>query len=200
MPRVDYVRSAEDGKLVKIAVVTDEDRVVYTVSATLYARLGGFSRGEEISEDVLRQIQSEHEYRSAKKKALNILAYADNNERTLAMKLMRGGTRRECAKDVAREMVSLGYINEEEQLDRLVAIDANSKLFGEGRIIRHLASRGYSTSDIRRAIERLVSDGEIDFRKNAKRLLEKYSFRICDTEEKRKILYRYGYKVSLASD
>ena len=200
MPRIDYVRSSEDGKTFKIAVITDEDRVVYTVGGRLYSRLGGFSRGEEISEDALGQIRAEHNYRAAKRKALNILAYADNNERTLAMKLIRGGTDKECAKEVAREMVSLGYINEEAQLDRLVAIDANSKLFGEGRIIRHLASRGYSTSDIRRAVSRLVSSGEIDFKSNAERLLEKYASPDSCAEEKRKILYRYGYRIGLVSD
>ena len=102
MPRIDYVRSSEDGKTVKIAVITDEDRVVYTVGGRLYSRLGGFSRGEEISEDTLLQIRAEHNYRAAKRKALNILAYADNNERTLAMKLIRGGTDKECAKEVLR--------------------------------------------------------------------------------------------------
>ena len=146
MPRIDYVRSSEDGKTVKIAVITDEDRVVYTVGGTLYSRLGGFRRGEEIDEGVLEEIQAEHEYRAAKRKALNILAYADNNERTLTMKLIRGGTQRECAKEVAREMVSLGYINEDRQITSLV-MKYQASLVGRRKIVARLIGKGYRKSE-----------------------------------------------------
>ena len=131
----------------------------------------------------------------AEKKALNILAYADNNKKNLAVKLYRAGFDREIVNTVCEKMVRLGYINESRQLERLVLSEANIKLRGPGRIIAALVAKGYSSSDIREALDTLTESGEIDFSLNARLLIEKKLGNNIDEDEVKKILYKNGYKI-----
>jgi len=191
MPRIVRIK-ADEKKGIYTLTFSDGKSESYTVGARVYSELGGPCRGDLLSEEELAVIKEEHAYRVAKKKALSILSCSDNNEKTVREKLVMRGVGREIAAEVAREMVSLGYIDEERQLERLVMLDANSKLFGEDRIIRHLASRGYSVKDVSETVNRLSECGEIDFSENRKRLLEKHP--TSDREEEKKLLYRYGYR------
>ena len=97
------------------------------------------------------------------------------------------------AAEVVREMVSLGYIDEQRQLSRLITEEANRKLLGPRKIVPKLISKGYSMSDIREALAGLVDTGEVDFDKNRELLLEKHLGLTEDSEEMRKLLFKYGY-------
>jgi SOS response regulatory protein OraA/RecX len=130
----------------------------------------------------------------AEKKALSLLSYADNNRRTLKQKLLRAGFGYEICDTVCEKMLSLGYIDENRQLERLILVEANTKLRGPERIIPALVAKGYSMSDIKAVMRELVKSGEIDFNKNARALISK-KLPDADIEEKRKFLYKNGYKI-----
>ena len=93
------------------------------------------------------------------------------------------------------EMVSLGYIDEARQLERIILSEANARLYGYSKIKARLMAKGYSSDDINRVTKKLVSLGEIDFKENAKKLLQKHFPDGATTEEKKKLLYKNGYKV-----
>ena len=195
MSRVIYVKSDTEKKTVLIGIITDEgEKQSFRIGESVYASLGRPIKGTELDPDSEEKLVSESRYRDAKRRALSILAYSDNSERSLIMKLRNKGVAPELAREVSREMVTLGYVDEQRQLERLVLEDADSKLFGEEKIIRHLATRGYAPGKIRAAISKLVEDGEIDFRKNAERLLLKKLEPDASREERLSLLRKWGYR------
>ena len=108
--------------------------------------------------------------------------------------LARAGFGRDVCERVVRDMLDHGYIDEKRQLERIILVEANTKLRGPMKIIPALAAKGYSTADIREVMSALVESGELDFKKNAKTLLDK-KLPDADGEEKKKFLYKNGYKV-----
>jgi SOS response regulatory protein OraA/RecX len=129
----------------------------------------------------------------ARKKALNILSYADNNKKNLLTKLLRAGFSYDVSSRVCEEMVELGYIDERRQLERLVSVEANQRLRGPYRIIPTLVAKGYSKDMICDVVRELTSSGEVDFEKNARSLIEK-KLPSGSIEERRKLLYKNGFK------
>ena len=195
MATLKYIREAKDSHLLLLGVAEEGESARYTVNSSDFAEIGSPSVGDELDLDQLSVIKSADQICRAKKKALSLLAYADNNERTLKIKLCRAGFSNEIAADVCSEMVSLGYINEKRQLERLVLNEANVKLRGPGRIIPALVSKGYSSADVREIMLNLVESGEIDFSKNARTLLSKKLTDENDSDEKKKLLFKNGYKI-----
>lgn len=194
MARLLYIRDVNNALLL-LGVSEEGECVRYKVSRTLYAELGSPARGAELSDDALFSIREYDLRHRAKKKALSLLSYSDKSEQGLKRRLMESGFSREVSEEATFEMVSLGYINEENQLERLILNEANVKLRGPMKIVPTLAAKGYSTSEIKRVMHRLCESEEIDFKKNAKRLIEKKLHADSDIEEKKKLLYRNGYKV-----
>lgn len=194
MPRLDYIRKKENSTLLLLGVSEEGESARYTVDESVYDGVGAPQRGEELSDSQLREIAFADEYYRAKKKALSLLALADNNERSLKMKLLRYGIRREIAERVVGEMVSLGYIDEGRQLQRFILREANERLVGPYKIIPKLARRGYRGEDIRRAISALVQSGELDFNKNKSILIEKKLGDSPDGDTLEALLYKQGYK------
>ena len=117
------------------------------------------------------------------------------NKKNLATKLYRAGFGRDTVSAVTAEMEGLGYIDERRQLERIILNEANLKLRGPRKIIPTLAAKGYSTSDISSVMSALVDSGEIDFSRNARILAEKKLPDDADSEEKKKLLYKNGYKI-----
>ena len=165
----------------------------YTVRTNVYMDIGSPCRGDEISDDSLEMLMRADEYYRAKRAALSILSYGDNNERTLRTKLRTRSISDEIAAEVVAEMVSLGYIDEQRQLSRLISEEANRKLLGPRKIIPKLLSKGYSMKDVRQVIDELTSSGEVDFDENRQRLLERQGYLADDDEQIKKLLYKYGY-------
>ena len=195
MARLLYIKEIKDSHLLRLGIQEGEETSGYTVSSRLYSEIGSPMRRETLTDEQLVDIKREDEYVRAKKKALSYLAFADNNERTLRTKLIGKGFSREVSCDVAREMVTLGYIDERRQLERLVLTEANVKLAGQNKIVPKLMAKGYSSSDINTVIRELVDSGEIDFRANARRLIEKKLPADADSEEKKKLLFKNGYRI-----
>ena len=195
MATLRFVRDAKDSHLLLLGIVEEGESAHYTVNLSTLRAIGTPSAGDELDEGQMSAIRYTDQLLRAKKKALSILAYADNNRKTLAMKLSRAGFSREIVDAVCREMVESGYINERRQLERLILDEANRKLRGPLRIIPGLVTKGYSSSDVREVLSSLVDSGEIDFNANARLLLEKKLPDQADEEKAKKILYKNGFKI-----
>ena len=195
MATLKYVREIKDSSLLLLGIVGEGESADYTVSLSLYAEIGAPTVGDEIDSASLSAIKYADELYRAKKKALNILAYSDNNQKNLKAKLLRAGFGYEISNRVCEEMVSYGYINEKNQLERLILVEANQKLRGPLRIIPALVSKGYSSSDVKTVLKRLVDEGEVDFRENSRRLAEKKLPDDFDEEDLKKLLYKNGFNV-----
>ena len=194
MARLLYIRDVNDALLL-LGVSEEGESVRYTLSRALYAELGAPAKGAELSDEAMEHIKRYDEGYRAKKKAFSLLSYSDKNEAGLKRRLLQAGFSSEVAEKTAEEMVSLGYVNEERQLERIILSEANVKLRGPMKILPALVAKGYSSSDVRRVMHTLCDSGEIDFRANAKRLIEKRLLKDADIEEKKKFLYKNGYKI-----
>ena len=194
MARLLYIRDVNNSLLL-LGVSEEGESVRYTLSRTLYAEIGSPTKGEELSYEAMELIKGYDEEYRAKKKALSLLSYSDKNEVALKRRLASAGFSREVAERTAEEMVNLGYIDEKRQLERVILNEANIKLRGPMKIIPTLTSKGYSSDDIKAKMRELIASGEIDFKANAKRLVEKRLPGCDDSEEIKKLLYRNGYKI-----
>lgn len=195
MATLKFIREIKDTSLLLLGIVGEGESADYTVNSSLYAEIGSPAVGDEIDYASLSAIKHADEHYRAKKKALNILAYADNNKKNLKAKLIRAGFSYEISDRVCEEMVSYGYINENNQLERLIMIEANQKLRGPLRIVPALVNKGYSSSDVRRVLNRLVDEGEINFKENSLRLAEKKLPDDFDEEDLKKLLYKNGFNL-----
>ena len=191
--RLAYIKEIKNTHLLTLGIDGDGESVRFTVSASAYAAVGRPTVGEELSEHVYAELSYADELYRAEKKALSLLSFADNNERTLMQKLLRAGFCRDVAQSVCERMVMLGYVDEERQLERLILKGANEALLSERRISEKLRAKGYGSSLISRVMTRLVSTGEIDFSENRERLLSRLPGDATD-EERIKLLYKHGYR------
>ncbi len=165
----------------------------YSVSADTYLSLGSPVYGSQISEREFSNIRLEDEGHRAFKKAYGYLSDSDRSRYSLKVKLMQSGFSSD-ASDIAIDRCSeLGYLNEYEQVERAVEREANYKLRGRYYIKRRLSDKGYSLSDINRAIATLTERGDVNFDENFERLVEKKG--ALTEEEITKLKYRFGYKI-----
>ena len=195
MATLKYIREVKDSRLLLLGIAEEGESARYTINQNTYLEIGSPSIGDELDTEAMSCIEYTDRLIRAKKKALNILAYADNNKKSLSMKLYRAGFDRETVESVCDEMVERGYINESRQLERLILNEANVKLRGPGRIVAALMAKGFSSSQIRETISELVASGEVDFSRNARLLLDKKLGDEVDEDEAKKILYKNGYKI-----
>ena len=194
MATLKQIKEIENSHLLRLGISEGEENAVYTVRESVYSELSRPIRGQELYEGEMEIIKAEDEYVRAKRRALYLLSYADNNERTLVAKLRERGFSSGVSAEVARDMVNLGYINETAQLERLITREANERLFGKDKILPRLRAKGYSVSEINSVMERLLLEGDIDFSENEKRLIEKKLPEGATEEERRALLVKYGYR------
>ena len=193
--KILYVRATKEKNLLLLGIAEGEETARYTVSAELYNSIGSPVRGAVLGAEERSFIREyDLEYR-ARKQALSYLSLADNSERNLTLKLIRKGFCREISSRVAAQMVALGYVNEQRQLERLILSEANNNLRGPMKILPKLVGKGYSADSVKSAMRALTDSGELDFSANAKRLLLKHGAEDLPREEKRALLYKHGYKI-----
>ncbi len=189
---VVFVRPAKEKGAFVLGLSDPEER--YTVGHALYHALGEVRGGDALSAESVEMIRREDECRRARKAALSLLSFADNSRRRLYEKLRRKGISAEIAERTVADMVSEGLLLESRQLEGAVRTLANRRLFGPYRILSDLCAKGYKSEDVRAAIHEAQQKGDIDFNENAKHLFEKKSVDSSDVDEKRKLLFTYGYK------
>ena len=193
--KILYVRATKEKNLLLLGIAEGEETARYTVSAEVYNSIGSPVRGAVLGAEERSLIREyDLEYR-ARKQALSYLSLADNSERNLTLKLIRKGFDREISSRVAAQMVALGYVNEQRQLERLILSEANNNLRGPMKILPKLVGKGYSADSVKSAMRALTDSGELDFSANAKRLLLKHGAEDLPREEKRALLYKHGYKI-----
>ena len=187
----------EAGGAVRICVrEADFDGVrrrTYTVPADESVRLGSPAAGEPIDEETVAALAEQEGRMKATEKAVSLLSYGDNSCRALCRKLRAKGYDRETAEAAVARMLQKGYIREEEQAHRLAVACATRKLWGRRRIVAYLAEKGYDLSLAHRVIDEAVEEGEIDFAETAAELLSRKLDEDAPAQERRKLLYRYGY-------
>ena len=189
MVTVESIKTTDDGRVI-LRLHQDGESTVYNVPASLYGSMS-FVRGGRLTDDELSAIKRADEEYRAMKKALSLLGYSDKNRRSLYLRLLREGFSREVVEKVVERCLSLGYIRETDQLERLILREANTNLRGPRYIREKLAAKGYNRSDIDSVMDSLVESGEIDFRGNLQRLYQKHG---ADTDGQRRTLaYKHGY-------
>ena len=195
MKKLIYIREAKGAKgYLVLGIAENGKKKSYTVSKSVYAELGSPERSSDIDSEQAEIIAGEDERFRALRKALSLLSYSDNSERELGVKLRRAGFSRECAELAVHKVKSLGYVNEEKQIERAVLNEANLKLSGPMKIIPKLVAKGYSSELIRSVMIRLSDEGKIDFDDNKRRIREEYFSDSENTVEYKKFLYKKGYK------
>ena len=194
MPRIIYIKESKTKGYLILGIKKGEEKCAFYITRALYSSLGSPTLGYELDEGEISALEECNEEYRALRKALSLLSYADNSERSLKMKLLRAGYSRTASEAAVKEVVRLGYLKEEDQLERLILSEANSRLTGPQKLIPKLVSKGYSASDVRRVLDRLVDEGEVDFDENRRRLFEKKLTDDATDEEKFKLLKSYGYR------
>lgn len=187
-------RKTQGGKslLISLSIKTADGYKEYTISEGAYREIGCPLSDDIIDEEALSRIAFADELMRARRKALLVLSYGDNSEKNLRLKLLRSGARAAIADEVAREMVSLGYVNDKRQIEDL-ALKYSTSLFGRRKIVAKLLEKGYAREDVNAALTALSKDGRIDFKKNAALLIEKKLTPPYTREDVKKLLYKNGY-------
>ncbi len=191
--RIAYIKEIKNTHLLCLGIDGAGESARFTVSNAVYSAVGRPAVGEELSAHAFSELAYADELYRAEKKALSLLSYTDNNEQSLKMKLLRAGFRRDVATDICEKMVSLGYIDEARQLERLILRAANDALLSERKIYEKLRAKGYSSALISRVMSELSRSGQINFEENRTRLLQTLPGDATD-EEKAKLLYKHGYR------
>lgn len=192
---VIYIREAKARGYLRIGL-SDEEKIEYTVSEADYRDADSPAVGDYLTRDALSLLKNADMRYKARMRALRILSLGDNSEKMLMLKLMRAGASHDIASEVVEEMVKLGYVNSQRQLERLIIYEVNEKLHGPRKLLPRLIAKGYSRDEVARVMNDLALDGEIDFEAAKMRLIEKHRLDIeSDEEEIKKLLYKNGYSV-----
>ncbi len=192
MAKIIYIRDTKEKNILILGVYEDEDKTRYTINRAIYSEIGMPAVGDMLEDGALEEIRAFDERYRAKKKALSLLAIADNNKNNLMLKLRHAGYSREVAEETVREMIALGYINEEDQLERLIIAEVK-KYSGPRKILAKLSGKGYSANDISRVMASLQNKGEVDFKALRAEFIDKYSSDETDREEIKRLLYKHGF-------
>lgn len=158
------------------------------VPPALYEEAGSPEEGEALSPEAYRLLFWEEESAECRRRAARIQGISPNSARALVQKLTLRGFPAEMAEESVSALSRLGYLNEEDQLLRLVELAAK-KYWPRKKLLLALLRKGYGREDALRAMERA------DYRDRdvAERLLE--AKLPCDAteEEKQLLLAKYGF-------
>ena len=187
------VRSKEGTvPLVVIDGDVDGKKTKYTITEGTYREIGCPLSGEVLEGSEAELLVKRDEERRALAKALSILAYADNGENQLKIKLMRHGFSRSAIDETVKECVRRGYIDDIKIIENAV-LRLSSELQGKKKIAAKLTSKGFSAGAVMKAISRLEAEGTIDFSEARKRLISEKLSPDASKEDKLKLLHRYGH-------
>lgn len=178
---------------ISITVSEGGEGKTYTVRASVYEELGSPKKAAVLTEENMHTLRDADEYYRGKRAALSILSYGDNNAKTLLEKLRRRSISDQTGEKIIKEMISLGYIDERRQLERLILEDSNRKLLGPRKMMPRLLAKGYKSADIKEVYSNLTRTGEVNLGENKEKLLEKHIGTDRDDEEVKRILFKYGY-------
>ena len=176
---------------VTLTLLVDDKPKKFVISERTYRNIGCPLRSDTVDPEAMSVIKDEDECRRALSRALSLLSYADNNQRSLRRKLRMGGFSSHATEEAIAEVLRLGYVDEEAQVMRKIQQLANRSLLGPARIRAKLRSSGYSGSLVDGCLCESQRTGEVDFSSVKDKLIEKHSPKTF--EERQKLLYKYGF-------
>lgn len=189
--KVVYIRDSNSRGYLRIGISDGEKKKEYTVSESQYTELGSPLSGDVIS-DVSALEVCDMRYRG-KLYALRILSFADNNAVTLKRKLIAKSISPAIASEICEEMIGLGYINENRQLEKLIENEINVKLSGRRKVLSKLLSKGYRREEVESVLDGLISAGTVDFELSKQRLIRKKFPDGATEKDIRNLLHKNGY-------
>lgn len=130
-------------------------------------------------------------------KAVSLLAYGDNTAKKLTDKLRQKGFSREAAAEAVRFCVEKRYINEEDQLRRLMELLCEKKKYGLRRIRQEVYQKGFSEEVVKAVFDETAS--ALDFDAAVYERIKKIGITAFSTPDGKKkhvsALLRYGFSM-----
>ena len=153
--------------------------------------------GDFLSAERFESLEFAEECSNAAIKAVSFLSYGDNTAKKLSEKLRQKGFSRESAAEAVRFCVEKRYINEEDQLRRLMEQLCDRKRYGLRRIRQEVFQKGFSDETVRAVFEECAS--ELDFDAAVTERVKRLGRDAFSTPEKKKkhvsSLLRYGFSM-----
>lgn len=175
------------------------ETVKLTVFSKMLFAIGNIGMGSlpyPLTREQYDELIYDGEIYAAAKKGMDILAYGDNTERGLVIKLRERGFDKYISEDAVHYLAENGYIDESSYLSRTVQRLSDVKLYGRSRIKAELMKKGFSRDLVSEKLPGLFA--WIDFEENLYKLVSKK----CDIdslsdpkyrESFYAAMYRYGY-------
>lgn len=134
----------------------------------------------------------------ARRRALNVLGYGGCSCRMLVQKLRQKSVERFAAEEAVRRLADEGFLDEAEEARR-EAERCSAKQWGKQRIVATLRTKGYSSENIRAAMESLEDRGVDDVQRCAERIRRRWGTFPDEPKERQKMvasLQRAGFSFS----
>ena len=184
------VKRSGDSVLLQAQITAPAGRRMLRAKVVLssYLEQGEPIAGARLSDDVFFALFGEAERASCRERACRILAAAPNSRRALSEKLHLRGYAEDAVRDAVEALVARGYLNEEDQLLRLVELGIG-KHYSRRKLLAAILRKGYSASAASEAMQKAGYDEEQVKRK----LLETHLSPTASDEERARLLVRHGF-------
>lgn len=153
--------------------------------------------GEFLGAEKYEALEFAEECSNAAVRAVSFLSFGDNTARKLSEKLRQKGFSKAAAAEAVRFCVEKRYINEEEQLRRLMEQLCERKKYGLRRIRQEIFIKGFSDDAVKSVFEETAA--ELDFDAAVTDRVRKLGADAFSTPEKKKknvsSLLRYGFSM-----
>jgi regulatory protein len=203
---VTDVQTAEGSKgkfLITVKLSTGQHEEVRTFSVFRYFLKNEIFCGEPptvgdfLGADKFEALEFAEECSNAAIKAVSLLAFGDNTAKKLSDKLRQKGFSRDAAAEAVRFCVEKRYIDEEDQLKRLMELLCEKKKYGLRRIRQEVWQKGFSEEIVKSYFEEFAA--ALDFDAAVYDRIRRLGIDAFSTPEKKKkhisSLLRYGFSM-----
>ena len=203
---VTDVQTAEGSKgkfLITVKLSTGQHEEVRTFSVFRYFLKNEIFCGEPpavgdfLGADKFEALEFAEECSNAAIKAVSLLAFGDNTAKKLSDKLRQKGFSRDAAAEAVRFCVEKRYIDEEDQLKRLMELLCEKKKYGVRRIRQEVWQKGFSEDVLKAHFEENAA--ELDFDAAVYDRVKRLGKDAFSTPEQKKkhvsSLLRYGFSM-----
>jgi regulatory protein len=203
---VTDVQTAEGSKgkfLITVKLSTGQHEEVRTFSVFRYFLKNEIFCGEPpavgdfLGADKFEALEFAEECSNAAIKAVSLLAFGDNTAKKLSDKLRQKGFSRDAAAEAVRFCVEKRYIDEEDQLKRMMELLCERKKYGLRRIRQEVWQKGFSEEVLKAHFEENAA--ELDFDAAVYDRVKRLGKDAFSTPEQKKkhvsSLLRYGFSM-----
>ena len=203
---VTDVQTAEGNKgkfLITVKLSTGQHEEVRTFPVFRYFLKNEIFRGEPpavgdfLGADTFEALEFAEACSNAAVKAVSLLAFGDNTAKKLSEKLRQKGFSRDAAAEAVRFCVEKRYIDEEDQLKRLMELLCDRKKYGLRRIRQEVWQKGFSEEIVKSYFEEFAA--ELDFDAAVYDRVKRLGADAFSTPKKKKkhvsSLLRYGFSM-----